>query len=96
MFVRSGEQLIAARAALDIQQLTLSVHSGINQATISMWERDLVTPSERVTSKVNETLAKLKMIQKRYRGVPLNMNDIRFIRQELRKLDSSGKEIEQT
>jgi transcriptional regulator with XRE-family HTH domain len=100
MSVLSGERLAAARAALDISQQTLSAHSGIGQPLISLWERDLKTPTEYTASKVQEALVKLRTIQQRcqqrYPGVKIDMNDIRFIRKELRKLDSDGKEIEQT
>jgi transcriptional regulator with XRE-family HTH domain len=96
----SGERLAAARAALDITQEALAAHSETNQAVISQWERDLLTPTERTVRKVREALAKLKIVQQRlqerYPGVTINMSDIRFIRKELRKLDGGSKKIEQT
>ena len=95
MSVLSGERLVAARSALDVTQETLAAHSGISQGLISQWERDLKTPPEHSARKIQETLAKLKMIQQRHPGVKIAMNDIRFIRKELRKLDGGSKEIPQ-
>lgn len=91
MSAMSGERLAAARAALDISQLTLSTHSGINQAIISQWENGLKSPSEHSAGRVQKTLAKLRMIQQRHAGVKVDMNDIRFVRNELRKLDGAKK-----
>jgi transcriptional regulator with XRE-family HTH domain len=95
MSVSSGERLVAARLAVDVTQETLAAHSGFSQGLISQWERDLKTPIEHSARKIQETLAKLRMIQQRHAGVKIDMNDVKFIRKELRKLDGGAKEIEQ-
>ena len=83
----SREQLRADIESLDIRQFTLATLADVTPSAVSLWRNGHRGLTESNARKVASLILRLKAIQAKFEGVKIDMNNVPFLRKELRKLD---------
>ena len=83
----TGNQYRNRREAINTTMAVVGVLAEIFPSQLSLFERGMGELTPEKIQRLGQALDELQTIKDRYRGVPVPMNDIDFVRQELLKKD---------